>query len=207
MYWVRKEFMKTILQVVIYGALLMPLVSHQITYAQNSTSNGSGNTQALSQRGTERIVEEVHHQLVLLPYYGVFDNLAYRVSPDGTVTLLGQVARPSLKSDAEGAVKHIEGVEHVDNQIQVLPTSTMDDQIRIATYRAIYGNSALNLYALRAVPPIHIIVNNGHVSLEGVVAKQMDKQIAEVQAKSVPNVFSVTDNLRVEDQGTGSGTK
>jgi hyperosmotically inducible protein len=104
-----------------------------------------------------------------------------------------------LKSDAENAVKHIEGVERVDNQIQVLPTSPMDDQIRVATYRAIYGNSVLNPYQLRAVPPIHIIVNQGHVTLEGVVAKQMDKQVAEMQAKSVPNVFSVTNNLRVEE--------
>jgi osmotically-inducible protein OsmY len=78
----------------------------------------------------------------------------------------------------------------------------MDDQIRTATYRAIYGNPALSPYSLRAVPPIHIIVNQGHVTLEGVVAKQMDKQIAEMQAKSVPNVFSVTNNLRVEEQGS-----
>ena len=165
--------------------------------------NKAANTQnqPLSQRGLERIVEEVHHQLVLLPYYGVFDNLAYKVSPDGTVTLLGQVARPTLKSDAERVVKKIEGVERVDNQIQVLPTSPFDDQIRRATYRAIYGNEVLSQYALRAVPPIHIIVNNGHVTLEGVVARQMDKQIAEMQAKSVPNVFSVTNNLRVEEEG------
>ena len=154
---------------------------------------------AVSQSGIDRIVKEVHHELVLLPYYGVFDNLAYRVSPDGTVTLMGQVARPNLKSDAENAVKQIEGVDRVDNQIQVLPTSPMDDQIRVATYRAIYGNSVLSPYQLRAVPPIHIIVSQGHVTLEGVVAKQMDKQVAEMQAKSVPNVFSVTNNLRVEE--------
>jgi hyperosmotically inducible protein len=137
----------------------------------------------------------------MLPYYGVFDNLSYRVSPDGTVTLLGQVARPTLKSDAERAVKNVEGVERVDNQIEVLPTSPMDDQTRRAVYRAVYGNEVLSQYALRAVPPIHIIVKNGHVTLEGVVSRQMDKQIAETQAKSVPNVFSVTDNLRVEDEG------
>jgi hyperosmotically inducible periplasmic protein len=156
--------------------------------------------QALSQSGMERIMKEVHHELVLLPYYGVFDNLAYRVSSDGTVTLFGQVTRPTLKSDAENAVKRIEGVERVDNQIQILPTSPMDDQIRLATYRAIYGNSVLSRYALRAVPPIHIIVNQGHVTLEGVVANQMDKQVAEMQARSVPNVFSVTDNLRISEE-------
>lgn len=152
-----------------------------------------------SQSGVDRIVREVHHELVLLPYYGVFDNLAYKVSPDGTVTLVGQVVRPTLKSDAENAIKHIEGVERVDNQIEVLPPSPMDDQIRMATFRAIYGNSDLSPYALRAVPPIHIIVKQGHVTLEGAVAKQMDKQIAEMQAKSVPNVFSVTDNLQVDN--------
>src|SRR5437764_2450524 len=162
--------------------------------------NKAANTQnqPLSQRGLERIVQEVHHQLVLLPYYGVFDNLAYRVTPDGTVTLMGQVARPTLKSDSENAVKRIEGVQRVDNQIKVLPTSPMDDQIRMATYRAIYGNSALSLYSVRAVPPIHIIVENGHVTLEGSVAREMDKQLAETQAKSVANVFSVTNNLQVD---------
>jgi hyperosmotically inducible protein len=158
--------------------------------------------QALGQASADRIVREVHHELVLLPDYGVFDNLAYRVSTDGIVTLLGQVARPILKSEAENVVKRIEGVEHVDNQIKVLPTSPMDDQIRIATYRAIYGNTVLSPYSLRAVPPIHIIVDQGHVTLEGVVARQMDKQVAETQAKSVPNVFSVTNNLQVEEKGS-----
>ena len=117
------------------------------------------------------------------------------------VTLLGEVSRPTLKSDAENVVKRIEGVERVDNQIKVLPTSPNDDRIRRAVYRAIYGNEVLSQYALRAVPPIHIIVENGNVTLEGVVARQMDKQIAEMQAKSVPGVFSVNDNLKVEEEG------
>jgi hyperosmotically inducible protein len=160
---------------------------------------GASPTGALSQRALERITKEVRHELVLLPYYGVFDNLAYKVSPDGTVTLLGQVAQPVLKSDAQNVVKKIEGVEHVDNQIEVLPTSMNDDGIRRAVYRAIYGNEVLSQYAMRAVPPIHIIVKNGNVTLEGVVARQMDKQIAEMQTKGVPNVFSVTDNLQVEE--------
>jgi hyperosmotically inducible periplasmic protein len=152
----------------------------------------------VSQRGMDRITKEVRHELLLLPYYGVFDNLGYRVAPDGTVTLVGQVSRPTLKSDAENAVKHVEGVDRVNNEIQVLPASPMDDQIRMATYRAIYGNSTLAPYSIRAVPPIHIIVSGGHVTLEGAVSTQMDKQIAETQAKSVPNVFSVTDNLQVD---------
>jgi hyperosmotically inducible protein len=159
-----------------------------------------GNREALSPKGIDRIVKEVHHELVMLPFYGVFDNLAYKVDPDGTVTLLGQVARPTLKSDAENVVKRIEGVEKVVNNIEVLPTSINDDNIRRAVYRAIYGNSVLSQYQLRAVPPIHIIVKNGNVTLEGVVARAMDKQIAGMQANQVSGVFSVTNNLQVEEE-------
>ena len=158
------------------------------------------NRQSLSQKGIDRIVREVHHELVMLPFYGVFDNLSYKVDPDGTVTLLGQVARPVLKDDAERAVKRIEGVEKVVNNIDVLPASPNDDRIRRAVYRAIYGNDVLSQYQLRAVPPIHIIVKNGHVTLEGVVARDMDKQIAGVQANGVPGVFSLTNNLKVEEE-------
>jgi hyperosmotically inducible protein len=135
----------------------------------------------------------------MLPFYGVFDNLSYKVDPDGTVTLLGQVARPVLKSDAENVVKRIEGVERVVNNIEVLPTSMNDDQIRRAAYRAIYGNEVLSQYQMRAVPPIHIIVKNGHITLEGVVSRDMDKQIAGVQANTVHGAFSVTNNLVVEE--------
>jgi hyperosmotically inducible periplasmic protein len=154
---------------------------------------------ALNQKSIDRIYKEVRHELVMLPFYGVFDNLAYKVDPDGTVTLLGQVARPTLKSDAENVVKRIEGVEKVVNNLEVLPTSGNDDQIRRATYRAIYGNSVLSQYQLRAVPPIHIIVKNGHVTLEGAVARQMDKQIAGMQANGVHGAFSVTNNLVVDE--------
>jgi len=157
-------------------------------------------TGALSQKSLDRIIKEVRHELVMLPYYGVFDNLAYKVDPDGTVTLLGQVARPTLKSDAEKAVKGIEGIEKVVNNIEVLPTSPNDDRIRRAAYRAIYSNSVLSQYQLRAVPPIHIIVKNGNITLEGVVARQMEKQIAGMQANGVHGVFSVTNNLVVEEQ-------
>src|SRR5437762_7228235 len=124
--------------------------------------------------GQDRITREVRHELVMLPYYGVFDNLAYRVDGN-TVTLLGQVTRPTLKSDAGNVVKGVEGVERVENQIQVLPLSSMDDGIRMAEYRAIYGQAGLDRYGLQAVPPIHIIVENGKVTLEGVVATQADK--------------------------------
>jgi hyperosmotically inducible protein len=152
-----------------------------------------------SSRGSNRLIREVRKELVMLPYYNVFDNLAYRV--DGsTVTLLGQVTRPTLKSDAERVVKDIEGVDRVVNEIKVLPLSPNDDRIRMAVYRAIYGHTTLNRYGLQAVPPIHIIVENGNVTLEGVVANESDKNIAYIQANGVPGVFSVTNNLVIENQ-------
>jgi len=150
-------------------------------------------------RSEDRITREVRHELVMLPYYGVFDNLAYRVNGN-TVTLLGQVTRPTLKSDAGNVVKGIEGVERVENQIQVLPPSPMDDRIRIAEYRAIYGQPPLDRYGLQAVPPIHIVVDNGRVTLEGVVANQSDKDMANIRANAVSGVFSVQNNLRVENR-------
>src|ERR1700719_2425189 len=114
------------------------------------------------------VTKEVRHELVMLPYYSVFDNLEFKV--EGTkVTLIGQVVRGDVKSDAEKAVKKIEGVEAVDNQIELLPASINDDQIRRAEYRAIYSDSSLQMYELRSVPPIHIIVKQGHVTLEGAV--------------------------------------
>ena len=149
-------------------------------------------------KGQDRITREVRHELVMLPYYGVFDNLAYRV--DGTtVTLMGQVTKPTLKNDAGNVVKGIEGVERVDNKIQVLPLSSMDDGLRLAEYRAIYGTPGLDRYAMQAVPPIHIIVDNGKVTLEGVVATQADKDTAGIRANTVNGVFSVTNNLRLEN--------
>lgn len=146
-----------------------------------------------------RVERQVRHELVMLPFYGVFDNLSFKV--DGSkVTLMGQVARPSLKTSAERVVKNIEGVDQVENQIEVLPNSNHDDRIRIAVYRAIYSQPALQRYQLRAVPPIHIIVNNGNVTLEGVVATEADKNIAGIQANGVSGVFKVTNNLRVENE-------
>ena len=177
----------------------LPLIFSMVALASPTTQDNQP-AGPLPQKSIDRIYKEVRHELVMLPFYGVFDNLAYKVDPDGTVTLLGQVSRPTLKSDAENVVKHIEGVEKVVNNIEVLPTSINDDRIRRAAYRAIYGNEVLSQYQLRAVPPIHIIVKNGHITLEGVVARSMDKQIAGVQANSVQGAFSVTNNLVVEEQ-------
>jgi hyperosmotically inducible protein len=147
-----------------------------------------------------RIAREVRHQLVTLPYYGVFDDLAFRVE-GSKVTLLGSVVRPTLKSDAGNVVKRIEGVTEVDNQIKVLPLSPMDDRIRMAEYRAIYGDPSLaTRYGYRAIPSIHIIVENGHVTLEGVVANEGDKNLINIRANGVPGVFSLINNLVVESQ-------
>src|ERR1700694_4346864 len=137
----------------------------------------------------EMLVKEVRHQLVMLPWYSVFDNLAYKVDGD-KVTLFGQVTRPTLKSDAEAAVKSIEGVGKVVNNIEVLPPSPMDDQIRRAVYRAIFGDPALSRYAESAVPSIHIIVKNGNVTLVGVVDSEADKNLANLRGGGVLNFFS-----------------
>jgi len=150
-----------------------------------------------SAKAQDRITREVRHELLMLPYFGVFDNIAFKV--DGyTVTLLGQVVRPTLKSDAGNVVKHIEGVEKVDNQIEVLPPSPMDDGLRLRLYRAIYGYPALEKYALGVQKPIRIIVKNGNVTLEGVVDNEGDKNLAGLRANGVSGIFSVTNNLRVE---------
>jgi hyperosmotically inducible protein len=144
-----------------------------------------------------RLVKEVRHELVTLPFYSVFDNLAYKVEGD-KVTLLGQVSNPTLKSDAENAVKRIEGVAKVDNQLEVLPLSPNDDRIRREEFRAIYSAPGMERYSIQAVPPIHIIVKNGHVTLVGVVANQMDRDLANMRANSVSGVFSVANELTVE---------
>jgi hyperosmotically inducible protein len=143
------------------------------------------------------LAKEVRHELVMLPYYNVFDNLSYRV--DGTgVTLFGQVTLPSLKNDAGNVVKNIEGVSSVDNQIEVLPVSPNDGRIRVAAYRTIFSQGPLQRYQLNAVPPIHIIVKNGHITLEGVVATEGDKTLAGIAANGVHGAFSVTNNLQAE---------
>ena len=148
----------------------------------------------------QRTMDKVHKELVTLPYYGVFDNLAYKVEGD-TVTLYGQVRNPITRHDAERRVARIEGVNHVINQIEVLPVSGFDDTTRARVYRAVFRSGSLYRYAMGANPSIHIIVKNGRVTLEGVVSNQMDSQLAYMAARGVPGVFSVTNNLRV---GSGS---
>ena len=145
----------------------------------------------------EAIAKRVRHELVMLPYYSVFDWLEGEVRPDGSVILRGEVVRPSLKSDAEFRVKRIESVTNVVNEIRVLPLSTMDDGLRIALYRAIFYSS-LARYSLGAVSPIHIIVRNGRATLKGVVGSEMDKQLAYMSARGVPGLFDVKNELMAE---------
>lgn len=143
--------------------------------------------------------DAVRHELVMLPYYSLFDDLGYQV--DGsTVTLTGDVVRPVLKSDAENVVKRIPGVTNVVNDIKVLPLSPFDNQTRMAVYRSIFGYASLYRYAMGTQPSIHIIVDNGHVTLKGVVDNEGDKNIAYLRANGVPGVFSVTNELRVAEK-------
>lgn len=171
------------------------------TQNNNQNKNGElalpeGRTSLGGTNSTARISREVRHELLMDPYYSLFDNLAYRV--DGsTVTLMGEVVDPATKANAEAAVKKIEGVEKVNDKIEVLPPSTMDDQIRHAEYRAVFGADGLGRYSMGAVPPIHIVVRNGHVQLVGVVDNESDKNLAGMRANTVPNVFSVQNDLQV----------
>ena len=149
-------------------------------------------------RAEERLIREVRHELVMLPYYTVFDNLEYRVR-GYEVTLTGQVTRPTLKADAEHAVKRIEGVEKVVNHIEVLPLSPADDRIRRAVYRSLFSsNSPIFRYGWGAVPSIHIIVKGGRVTLAGVVDTDADKNTAGLLANQVAGIFSVTNKLEVK---------
>ncbi len=156
-----------------------------------------GWAQGISGREENRLAKEVRHELVMLPYYGVFDNMAYGVN-GGNITLYGQVTRPTLKTDAERVVKKIEGVQSVTNNIEVLPLSPNDDRIRRAVFRAIYSQPGLDMYGLRAVPTIHIIVKNGNVTLVGAVANEGDKDRAGIAANGVSGVFSVKNDLSVD---------
>jgi len=168
-----------------------------LAFAQNQLPRGSEQYHAW-------LFNEVRHQLVLIPWLSLFDNLQYRVDGNN-VTLSGQVTQPIIKDEAQNAVKGIEGIGQVTNNIEVLPLSPMDDQIRRAEYRSIYSFPSLQRYSIMALPTIHIVVKNGHVTLDGTVANQADKTAADLRAKTVPNVFSVTDNLQVENQGQKTG--
>ncbi len=150
-----------------------------------------------SEKGTARIEKQVAHELNMLPYGSVFDYVKFTVDENGTVTLTGDVTQPYMKDDMTRAVKRVEGVERVDNQINVLPVSPYDARLRFQLYRSTYGYPTMQRYALGTEGPIRIIVENGHVTLLGVVDNQADKIIAGMQANSVPGIFSVDNQLQV----------
>lgn len=190
-------------------AILMAGLMIGVAAAQTQGSNGQQNqanqATATTQNGREvlggtepeqRIQRETLHELLMIPYYSVFDDLRFEVNGD-TVKLMGAVTNPTVKSDAENRVKKIEGVQNVVNNIKVLPPSPTDDRIRREEYRAIYSSDGLYRYAMGAVPSIHIIVENGHVTLTGMVDNAADKNIAKIRANSVPGVFSVKNDLQV----------
>ena len=183
-------------------AAVLALGTTGLAFASSTDQASQQVTSSANQRIEQRLSGEVRHELNMIPQFTVFDNLAYRV--DGrTVTLFGQVRDSIVKDSAEARVKHLEGVERVDNQIEILPASFNDDRIRRQVARAVFNDSRLSSYAIQSVPPIHIIVKNGHVNLEGVVRTQTDKDDAFIRANGVPGVFSVENNLQVEQPKKG----
>jgi hyperosmotically inducible protein len=181
---------------VLSSGIVSEAAATRILENRQTPSAGSPN----STRTQVLLAREIGHELAMLPDYDVFDWLDGQVLPDGTVQLRGQVVRTTTKTDAEQRVRDIEGVKRVDNQIEVLPVSPVDDRLRIAIYRAIFNfDSPLFRYATRSVPPIHIIVKNGRATLKGVVANQTDSQLAYTYARQVTGLFDVTDELRVEN--------
>jgi hyperosmotically inducible protein len=194
-----------------YGAMVAlslvicePLASGQTAVKQSKPQNKQKESSlsppsSRDQRRLVTLADEVRHQLVMLPYYSVFDWLEANVTANGDVTLTGEVVKPTTKSDAEARVKKLESVNRVENKIEVLPLSPNDDQLRIALYRAIFKfDSPLFRYATAALPSIHIVVNSGHVRLKGVVASSEDAQLAYMAANAVSGVFEVKNELEVE---------
>jgi len=173
-------------KVVLFGAALAILLLGLTGTCMASIPTKSGS-----------LADSVRHQLVMLPYYEVFDVLSFSIDDSNTVTLTGQVTRPTLKSDAEAVVRGLAGVNRIINNIEVLPLSNFDNSIRLATYRAIFCRPGFEKYAIRAIAPIRIIVKNGNITLEGVVDNALDRQMADMAARLVPGVFSVKDNLTI----------
>jgi len=186
--------MKKLLHLALAALLGLGTASFAVAQQGSQPAQSSAGDQKMQQR----ITREVRHELAMLPQLSIFDNLAFKVDGN-TVTLLGQVRNAVLKSDAEHVVKHIEGVEQVNNQIETLPPSPNDDRIRAQVARAIFNDARLFPYAIQSLPPIHIIVKGGHVNLEGVVRDQGDKNEAGIRANEVPGVFSVQNDLQVEN--------
>jgi len=183
-------------------AAVLALGSTGLAFAASTDEASQQSAPIANARLEQRLSREVRHELNMIPQFTVFDNLAYRVD-GGTVTLFGQVRDAIVKDSAEARVKHLEGVERVDNQIEILPASFNDDRIRGRVARAVFNDPRLFNYGIQTVPPIHIIVKNGHVNLEGVVRTQAEKDDAFIRANGVPGVFSVANNLQVEQPKKG----
>jgi hyperosmotically inducible periplasmic protein len=188
-----------------YAAVILvvaqPGVMHWDAYApfsQGASGHTPGAVQHTStqEKSTSPVEREIHHQLLLLPYYSVFDNLEFSLS-GSKVILVGQVVRPTLKANAEAAVKSIEGVVTVDNRIEVLPVSAADDDLRTAIYRAVFEDDELKKYGVQTLPTLHILVKNGHVSLAGFVDSEEDKNLAATRTRGVANVGAVRNDLAV----------
>jgi hyperosmotically inducible protein len=184
---------------VLLAALLIGLAPQTLLASSGNPLSKSENGSVNEGPSREQLAKQVRSKLVTLPYYGVFDNLAYSID-GGRVTLHGQVVRPSTRSDAERSVARIAGVTQVVNKIKVLPASGFDDSIRRNTYRAIARSSSLYRYFMGTNPSIHIVVDRGQVTLVGVVNTKMDRQLAYMAANGVSGAFSVTNNLQVEGE-------
>jgi hyperosmotically inducible protein len=197
--------MKKINFVAVFAALIVGIG----TLLSGSSVNAAVQSRDMAVSGqraynTSRMSKQIRKKLVMLPYYGVFDNLAYKID-GGTVTLYGQVVRPSTKTDAARSVARVEGVSRVINNIEVLPLSSFDDSLRVRTLRALQRTGGLHRYFMGANPSLHIVVNRGHVTLEGVVDSNLDRQLAYMTARQVPGAFSVTNALRLDGEVEGIG--
>jgi hyperosmotically inducible protein len=189
--------MKRVLVCALAGAMWLGVFGTGVAQEPSANSNGGVQNATGPLRMQDRVSREVFHELVTLPQLTIFDNLQYKVNGN-KVTLMGQVRDAILKDSAEKRVKSIEGIESVNNQIEILPTSGNDDRIRREVARALFNDERLFRYSMGSVPPIHIIVKNGHVTLQGVVNSDADKNEANIRANSVPGVFSVDNNLQVQ---------
>lgn len=180
----------------ILGTLIGLVVILVAVTTVSKTAVGQSRTAA---QDTKRLAREIRHELLTLPWYGVFDWLEGNVTPDGKVTIRGYVLKPTTKSEAEARIKSIEGVEQFNNEIRVLPPSPSDDRLRRAVYASLFNdNSPLFRYALGANPSIHIIIENGKVILKGSVASEADQSIANLKARGVSGVLDVVNDLTVD---------
>jgi hyperosmotically inducible periplasmic protein len=179
-----------------------PASPRQSQKGKKSRLESKSSREARESRDLNYLTREIRKELVTLPYFGVFDWLEGNVQPDGTVYLRGQVTRPTLRKDSQRRVEKVEGVSRVVNRIEVLPLSPNDDRLRRAVYRELFNpNSPLFRYGQQPVPPIHIIVRNGRLTLKGVVANEGDSNLANIKARGVPGLFEVRNELRVEREG------